>query len=311
MESDKDKGVVFNVQRFSLQDGPGIRTTVFLKGCPLTCQWCSNPESQIGTPQLALFKTKCDRCGNCVYTCPEHAICFDNRGSVSLNRKHCTLCGECAQICFPKALILYGEQMTVGELLEVVVRDKIFYQSSGGGITVSGGEPLMQPLFVSNLFEACHREGISTCLDTCGYASHEVVEHVLPLSDVVLFDLKHMDPRTHRRLTGKSNNPILANAKLAAKLAAKSNTLLVFRLPLVPGINDSLENLRQTAGFIRSLDGYVADLDILPYHRLGMGKYEALGRRYSLKKVQSLKPERLAWVKSIFQGIGVDSHIEV
>ncbi len=299
------RGIVFNVQKFSLHDGPGIRTIVFLKGCPLSCLWCDNPESRSSKPQLALGRKLCNRCLKCVAACPEHAIALNSKG-ISIDRRRCTACGRCVEVCYPKALILYGKEETTEQVFEKVVKDRIFYEGSGGGITLSGGEPLRQPEFASALLELCHKRGIHTCIETSGYASSQDFAKVLAFTDYVLFDLKHMDREVHHRYTGRWNDVILANAKVLAG----SGLPVVWRMPLIPGVNDTLENIRATARFVKAI-GKDHGIEVLPYHRLGVGKYQAIGKRYHLGKPPTLvnTPEVITRVGETFEELGVRCHI--
>lgn len=290
------RGIIFNIQRYSIHDGPGIRTIVFLKGCPLRCRWCSNPESQKLRPELGFIVAKCNHCGNCIEACPQAALSFGEDRTLLTDRRKCNSCGVCVPVCYPEALTVYGKEMTAEEVLEEVRLDELFYKPSGGGVTASGGEALSQHRFIARLFKLCHEAGIHTCLEVAGYARAEVLQRLLILTDYVLFDLKHMDPNMHRKLTGKPNELILENAKMVVR----SGTPVLFRMPLIPGLNDDLENIKATVEFVKALGEGVLGIELLPYHRLGMGKYQALGRQYLLKET---KPSDLAGIESIRQDI--------
>ena len=214
ISSDTARGTVFNVQYFNLHDGPGVRTLVFFKGCPLRCHWCSNPESMSSLPELGLRSSICNRCGKCLEACHEQALFFSKADDkvLMVDRQRCKACGECVSVCYPGALTIYGKEMTAEEVFEEAYKDKIFYEGTGGGITVSGGEPLQQPRFLVSIFRLCRDSGIHTCMETTGYAGAEVWEEVLPVTDHVLFDLKHMDSHLHQKYTGKPNTRILENA---------------------------------------------------------------------------------------------------
>lgn len=264
-------GVIFDIKGFAIHDGPGIRTTVFLKGCPLRCAWCHNPESQSAKPVLAQFKNNCIGCGKCLTRCPHGAL---SRGddSIVIDRARCVGCGTCTQTCYAEALVLRGQTMTVEEVLAEVMKDKPFYDNSGGGMTLSGGEPLFQPEFAIALLKAAKAEGLHTCLDTCGYVPWEALAEARRYVDLVLYDLKSTDPRRHRQHTGRNNQRILENLR-----ALTSDGVAVkLRMPLVPGFNDRREDIEAAAMFIEGLTT-PPPLEILPYHKLGEGKYEALG----------------------------------
>jgi len=291
------KGLVFNIQRFSIHDGPGIRTTVFMKGCPLRCRWCSNPESWNPYPEIMTYDIKCIKCGKCAEICPEEAITINQRGR-KLNRAKCTLCLKCAEVCPTGALSISGKYLTIGEIVKEVESDKLFYQNSGGGVTISGGEPLSQWEFVHQLLRECKQKGLHTALDTCGYALWEAMEKVLEYTDLVLFDIKHMDSSQHRKGTGKSNSLILENAR---KAAAKTKVWL--RFPLIPGYNDSEGNIKGVAELGGGLE--VEKVSLLPYHEWGKAKYEKLGRRYPFKNTQPPSDERVQEVQKIMEGMGL------
>lgn len=283
------KGIVFDIKGFAVHDGPGIRTTVFLKGCPLRCDWCHNPESQSSQPVLAQFKRNCIGCGKCLQRCPQGALSRGDDGIV-IDRGLCKACGECARTCYAEALVIRGRTMTVEQVMVEVRKDIPFYQNSGGGMTISGGEPLQQPEFTLALLKAAKSEGLHTCLDTCGYAPWSVLEQVLPYVDMVLYDLKGINPALHRQRTGRPNSLIMRNLQ---GLTSDGMQVKV-RLPLVPGYNDRVEDIRDLAEFITNLQ-HVPPVEILPYHRLGEGKYEALG----IKNGLHLEPPQKAAVEAL------------
>jgi len=265
-------GVIFNIQRYSIHDGPGIRTTVFMKGCPLVCLWCQNPESRNFHSELFYSRAHCDGCGKCVLACPEKAIEL-NEGRSRTDRSLCKACGSCAAVCPHEARSLMGRTVSVDEVFDAVCRDAIFYQRSGGGVTLSGGEPLAQPEFAIGLLKRCKEAGIHTALDTCGHAPWETMEQVLRYVDLVLYDLKHMDPEEHRKATGISNDLILHNLK---RMVRESHISLSVRIPVIPGFNDTLQNLRTTARFVLEELDPSLPVYLLPYHRLGESKREQL-----------------------------------
>jgi len=293
-------GCIFNIERFATRDGPGIRTTVFLKGCPLRCLWCSNPESIRPYPQLFFFENLCQRCGRCVPVCPNSAISADlNNGSISIDRTLCNNCGTCVEVCPAKARELSGKIMTVDRVMEEVKEDTIFYQNSGGGVTVSGGEPTQQPEFVMELFRRCRDAVIHTCLDTCGFVKPEVLEHILDYTNLVLFDNKHMDPVKHKELTGVNNELILNNLRTIVR----RGTPVIIRVPLIPNYNDSEENLGALANLMHELG--LKRIDLLPYHEFGKSKYQRLGIEYTLASLKSHTEEEVEQKKSLLESFGL------
>jgi pyruvate formate lyase activating enzyme len=259
-------GLVFNIMRFSLHDGPGIRTTVFLKGCPLRCRWCHNPESQSSEPEILYFGERCIRCGDCVLACPHGALDAQLHNSSEL----CLRCGECVEACPSAARQLVGRWITVEEVLAEVLKDEVFYEESGGGITISGGEPLQQANFVEALLAACKARRLHTVLDTCGFASSDVLRRVSEHVDLFFYDLKLMNSEKHLSLTGVNNDLILQNLKMLAK---DGNAIRV-RVPILPGFNDDNENLDALSEYLSPLG--VREIDLLPYHELGNDKYRRM-----------------------------------
>ncbi len=266
-----NSGMVFNIQRFSIHDGPGIRTTVFLKGCPLRCFWCQNPESQSGKPEIVLDRRKCTLCGACYTVCQNGAVRLEGSGPI-FDRSVCRGCGRCAVICPSEARRLSGKRMTVEEIMREIVKDLKFYENSGGGVTLSGGEPLTQPEFARLIFKECKQAELHTTLDTCGYAPWPDIEELLGYVDLVLFDIKHLDASKHREATGQDNLLILKNARKISKLKP-----MRIRVPLIPGFNDSSEAVSEIAAFAESELG-CRDLDLLPYNRMGEVKYDFLDK---------------------------------
>ena len=292
-----ESGIVFDVKHFAVHDGPGIRTTVFLKGCPLRCLWCHSPESQSPRPEIAYYPHFCIGCGACVEACPHGAQIL---GTPKIIRERCQGAGRCAEECYAGATIMYGEEATVEELLEEVDKDRLLYETSGGGVTLSGGEPAMQPGFASALLGAFKERGYHIALDTSGHAEWGVLEKVMADADLVLYDLKHMDSFTHEEITGVPNRLILANLERAAG----SGKTLVVRVPVIPGYNDSPENFTAMAGFLGGLRGVEA-VELLPYHNLGTPKYNALGRGYPLEGLQTPEPEELSVLGSLLEAEGL------
>lgn len=297
-------GTIFNIQRFSTEDGPGIRTTVFMKGCPLSCLWCANPESQAFEPQVAHRDSKCRGCGACTQQCPQHAISviMENGTPHSvIDRTRCVNCGSCVTACTAGSLHIYGERKTVGEVFNEVKKDAGYYDNSGGGLTISGGEPMMQSDFVAALFARCRRLGIPTALDTCGYYPTEMIDKLDGLVDLVLFDLKLMDSEQHRKYTGVDNALIFRNLERYHQMDAE----IFIRIPLIPGVNDTEENLTATAKFISAFDPAL-HIDLLPYHNYGINKFASLDRRYELADAKRQSPEKLNGCKKIFDDFGLD-----
>jgi pyruvate formate lyase activating enzyme len=293
------KTVVTNIQGYSLHDGPGIRTVVFLKGCPLRCRWCANPEGLSPGIQVGFIKNLCAGCGKCFSVCPENALTDDGtRHRIDYGR--CTACGKCVDVCDYKALVRYGREMRVEDVFDAVRRDKMFYDASGGGVTVSGGEPLLQAGFVKALFELCRAENINTCVETSGFVTAGNLLEVLPLTDFLLFDLKHMDLEKHRHYTGQWNDLILSNARLAAEQGAD----ILFRIPLIPGVNDDDDNIVATAAFIKELPGQQR-AQLMPFHRLGDSKYRALNMENTMRATEVMTPEQVEAVRRRFEDCGV------
>jgi pyruvate formate lyase activating enzyme len=293
--------LVTNIQGYSIHDGPGIRTVVFFKGCGLKCRWCSNPECISPFPELAFFNTLCTRCGKCANICPNDALICETEQLPKINREKCKGCGKCSTACYYGALKIYGQSMSVDEVFKAVVGDKMFYQSSGGGVTVSGGEPLLHAEFVRALFEKCRKAGIHCAIETAGQAEEGALHEVLPYTDYVLFDLKHQNSDKHHQYTGKSNDLILSNARIAASSGVET----LFRIPLIPGINDNSQNIQETADFLSGLEKKALRIEIMPYHRLGKGKYESLGRTYRLSNLLVPEPDQAERVKQSFETLGI------
>jgi len=271
------EGFVFDIQRYSLHDGPGLRTSIFLKGCPLRCGWCSNPESQRPGPELLMFAAQCLACGACVDVCPAGARTLED-GQLLWERSLCTSCGACVSICPSRATIGSGQRLTAGEIVAEALRDLPFYEA-GGGLTLTGGEPTAQPAFAEAILRLARAECLNTAIETTGNAPWEVLDRLLPYVDLWLYDLKHMDSKTHRDHTGLGNELILSNLRRLAAFGAP----VAIRLPLIPGFNMTAENVRRTAEFAVELGDAVRSVDLLPFHSLARAKYAALGRSYPWK----------------------------
>jgi len=300
MHTPTPTGIVLNIQHFSTHDGPGMRTTVFLKGCSLRCKWCCNPESIQFKPELAYNLSKCigeKECGLCLKECPESAIfVLDSDGKMRINWDLCTNCGKCVPVCPPMALYLFGQEMTPEQVLDEVEQDSAFYGESGGGITLSGGECLLQSDFAAAVLEGAHQRGINTAIETAGNVPWSFMEKVLPHVDTVLHDHKLTDPVRHKKWVGVDNKRILENFKRAYETFPHKT--FIARTPLMPGVNDDEEHIRAVLAFIRPYKN-VVDYELLPYHRFGENKYTFLGQVYELEDFQPPAPETLKRLRAI------------
>ena len=295
------KALIFNIQKYNLYDGPGIRTLVFFKGCPLRCLWCSNPEGQKRDYQILFKKDRCTHCGACATVCPAgvHVMDFVEKKHSIRRDAACIGCGRCVEACTRKALSVTGELRTISEILEVIEEDRMFYQSSGGGVTLGGGEVLMQPDAAINLLSACRQRGINTAIETCGFARPDVIRKVAEVTDLFLFDLKHMDSATHYKLTGVRNEQILENLQWLLENRASVKV----RVPLLKGVNDSEADIEAMVRFLtpykdnRNFKG----IDLLPYHKLGVNKYAQLGMEYPLQGDPALSEADLSRVEGVIK----------
>jgi pyruvate formate lyase activating enzyme len=287
-----DAGLVFDIQRFSVQDGPGIRTTVFLKGCRLDCPWCSNPESKPSHPTLIVREVKCRRCGACVEACPEGAITLCEDEGRKIDWARCSQCLLCVDACQYGSLNACGRTMQVADVLDEIVADRVFYETSDGGVTFSGGEALLQIDFLRSLLMACKKERLHTALDTSGCAPWEEIEGLLKFVDLVLYDVKHLDPLEHRRTTGTGNELILENLRRVAK-----TTATWLRVPLIAGFNDSVQHIRGVLELAREVGA--ERVSLLPYHEGGKSKSGRIGEAYAFSEGRAPKDEHIAALKAI------------
>jgi pyruvate formate lyase activating enzyme len=332
-------GTIFDIKKYSVHDGPGIRTTVFFKGCPLECAWCHNPEGQRMSAEIMFYSDRCSACGICVSICLNQAVIpkdvdheitgvhpnwpvvlkegsdGKDSGSPDMNRAYeihtlrekCTACGECVKACPSGAREVAGRVVTSDELIQEIMKDVVFYDSSGGGVTFSGGEPLMQPDFLLVLLRECKEREIHTAVDTCGCAKWETLSAIVPYADLILYDLKCMDAGMHFELTGRRNEVIIENL---TRLSKTHNNVTV-RFPLIPGVNDNEENIVSMGEFLSSLsrEGKSPCIDVLPYHKTGMGKYERLGRVYNILHIARPADEVVDSVVEKLRRLGLETRV--
>jgi pyruvate formate lyase activating enzyme len=273
-------GTIFNIQRYSINDGPGIRTTVFLKGCPLYCKWCHNPESISPGKEVLLRDNRCIRCGDCFVRCEQDAIQQDDNGFIT-DREKCIQCGNCIDVCFAEARILVGNEMTTNEVISEILKDELFYTESNGGVTFSGGEPFLQHEFLHSLLTQCKQHNIHTAVDTTGYTSVEILQRSINFIDLFLYDIKTMNDAIHKSFTGVSNKLILENLK---KLSEWQKNITI-RIPIIHGINDNLEEIRNIGVFVESLRN-ISEIHLLPYHKSGIEKYQRLGLDFQINNME-------------------------
>jgi pyruvate formate lyase activating enzyme len=294
-------GRIFDIKKYSIHDGPGIRTTVFFKGCPLGCLWCHNPEGIETGSELMHWPSRCSRCYSCIAACPPGAIAKAEDGSIGIDKKKCDLCGKCAEACLYDAMQMVGREVTVDELVREIEKDRVFYEQSGGGATFSGGDPLAQPTFLGEVLDALRSRSIRTAVDISGFAQDGTLDRISVKTDLVLYDLKVMDEAKHREVTGVSNAPILENLKRVAA----NGTEVWIRIPLIAGVNDDDENIVGTIAFLQSLKK-IKNVGLLPYHSGGLEKARRLGKESCFKLFEAPSEERLAAIEAAFRGAGFD-----
>jgi pyruvate formate lyase activating enzyme len=303
-------GTVFNIQRFSIHDGPGIRTTVFLKGCSLHCFWCHNPEGICLQPQIQFFAERCINCGACVGAC-QHGANSVQDGKLQFDRSRCQECGECIDTCYAEARALVGKEMSPAEVFQEILKDRDYYASSAGGVTLSGGEPVLQPEFSGEVLALCKQAGLHTAIETAGNVPWKDLQALLPVVDLILMDLKQMDSARHRAAVGVSNERLLKNAQ---NLAAQSAIPIQFRIPVIPGVNDSPADVAATASFVRGLAGARAaagnpgkiTLDLLPFHRLAGDKYRSLDQDHRASSLTPPSKEKMEELVHIVRAHGIE-----
>jgi pyruvate formate lyase activating enzyme len=296
------RGVVFNIQRFSIHDGPGIRTTVFLKGCPLRCGWCSNPEALNPYPEIITRDVKCIGAGKCVEACPEQAITVVENTRI-IHWDKCNDCMKCAEVCPSGAIEAVGRTMTVAEVMDTVERDTGYYRRSGGGMTLSGGESLMQWQFALKLLQEAKKSGLHTALDTTGHTDWEILDEVLNFTDLVLYDVKHPDSARHQEATGVPNERILDNLR---KTVAKAGPRVWVRHPVIPRFSDSEEELEELCKLVLTLKPPVEKISLLPCHKFGESKYAAMGKEYPWKEIPTISDEQMEEFKKLVESHGIE-----
>jgi pyruvate formate lyase activating enzyme len=306
------EGVVFSIQRFSIHDGPGIRTTVFLKGCSLRCFWCHNPEGIRLKPDIQFFPDRCIGCDECIRIC-QHGAALIINGTRVYDREKCVVCGECVETCYAGARVLTGKVMSVESVVAEVLQDRAFYETSKGGVTLSGGEPVLQPQFSYNILAQCKAAGLHTAIETCGNVRWEEEERMLPVTDLLMMDIKHMDSAKHRWATGAPNERILA----AARKFALTDKPIIFRIPVIPTVNDTVEEVMAIATFVRELitmrnqqgdDGdHTITLELLPFHRLAGDKYRSLDMDYRARDLKTPSKEHMAALTEAARMCAVDA----
>jgi pyruvate formate lyase activating enzyme len=289
---------IFDLHRFSWHDGPGIRTVVFFKGCNMRCFWCQNPESQLSSRDIFYYSEKCINCGNCVDVCPEQCHSISSSGGHIFERTKCVKCGKCEEVCFSESLRIAGKKVDHGSVIEEIVKDIEFYRMSGGGVTLSGGEPLLQPDSCFEIMRFCRQEKIGTALDTSGNVEWSAFQQLLPVTDYILFDIKTLDEDLHHQACGVTNRKILYNLKKLLNSSVK----LIIRVPVVPGVNDNADTVESIAEMVRGYKN-VEKIELLPFHKIGGPKYKALGREYRACGLVNPGLEKISVLKKIIDSV--------
>ena len=295
---------IFDIKRYAINDGPGIRIVIFLKGCNLNCAWCHNPESISTETERMYAPAKCIQCGTCVMACPEKAITLTSDGIIT-DTERCNMTGRCAEVCPTKAIELSGKLLSVAEIMNEIEKERVFFDQSGGGVTFSGGEPLLQSKFLIELLDECGKRGIHRAVDTAGLANTEILLEVAKRTDLFLYDLKLMDSEKHRKWVGVPNEKILENLKLLSETGVK----IIVRIPLIGGVNDDAENMEATARFVASLSGEKKEVNLLPYHKIAQTKYQKLGRPEEFQLLEEPTKEAQTRAVSIFKQLGLEASI--
>lgn len=291
------KGIIFDVQNYAIYDGPGIRTIIFLKGCPLKCDWCQNPESQKLSPEMSYFKEKCQLCEICVNACPNDALQLLN-DEIKRDKALCTICGICSEMCPNQVMEIVGRNISVEELVEIVLRDKPFYDNSGGGTTISGGEPTMQINFLLELLKALKKQGIHTAIETCGYFNEDLIGELVKYVDLFLFDIKLIDNEKHKEFTDVSNEKILTNfSKILSKVGSER---ILPRIPLIPGVSTDVSTIQHIITFLHEIN-YNGQIHLMPYNKLTKTKYEKVGMGDLYKDMGDLADEDLNKITKLFE----------
>ncbi len=296
--------LIFDIKRYAINDGPGIRIVIFMKGCNLNCAWCHNPESISTETERMYAPAKCIMCGTCVMACPEKAITLTSDGIIT-DTERCNMTGRCAEVCPTKAIELSGKPMSVAEIMNEIEKERVFFDQSGGGVTFSGGEPLLQSRFLIELLDECGKRGIHTAIDTAGLANTEIILEVAKRTDLFLYDLKILDSEKHRKWVGVPNEKILENLKILAGTGAN----IIIRIPLVGGVNDDAENMEATARFVSELSGEKKEVNLLPYHKIAQTKYQKLGRPDEFQLLEEPTKEAQIQAIAIFQEWGIEAGI--